>query len=399
MSSTDSREVGCTSPAGAPVGSGTPVDGSAAIAPVARLAGGFAHGFNNLLTVIRGNAEMLRDQLADPRQRTMVDAMLVACGRAYSLTQQLLTVGGKQVIRPRAIDLDAKVAAWLQRHQLLFPADIEIRFEPGTGSAAVYADAGQLTEVLSRLSAAACDAIVAKDDLGGGHIVVRTERVRDPADLPPGDYVRLVLSHDGLALDDAALAGMFEPYGSAARLGDGADLGLAVVAGIVRQNQARVLCERGAGGWTTFVLDWPLWAASTVLVPQSPSAGRGELVMLVDDDDGVRQYAASVLRERGYEVAAFASGAAALRHLAEVRPAPAALVTDVIMPELDGKRLAAMVREILPALPVLFISGYSEDFVAQGGLPAGDIPLLDKPFSGDDLAVTVRALIDAAAAR
>jgi CheY-like chemotaxis protein len=146
-----------------------------------------------------------------------------------------------------------------------------------------------------------------------------------------------------------------------------------------------------------------------VLVPRSPLAGRGELVVLVDDDDGVRQFAAAALRERGYEVRAFADGAAALRLLAEPltagdpfaarEPAPAILLTDVVMPGIDGKELAARIRQLRPALPVLYISGYSDDILSHDGLLDDNIALLEKPFSGDDLAVAVRAVLDSASSR
>lgn len=376
---------------------GPAADPRATAAAASKLAGGLAHGFNNLLTVIRGNAELLREVLADPRQRVMADAMLVACGRAHSLAQQLLTCSGKQVIRPQVVDLNLQVADWLQRHRLHLPADVEVRFAAGP-AAPVFVDPVQVAEVMSRLTVAACDAILAVNE-EGGRIDVRTERVRDPIGLPPGDYARLVIAHDGRGYDAAALASLFEPYGSVADFGDGTDLGLATVAGILRQNRGVVTCASAPGAGATFTLDWPLRNATSVLVPRSPAAGRGELVMLVDDDDGVRHFAAVALRDRGYEVVEFAAADAALRHLVEARVVPSILVTDVVMPDVDGKELALRARGLLPTLPVLYVSGYSEDIVTRDGVPGGDIPLLDKPFTGDDLAVTVRAVIDAAAAR
>jgi CheY-like chemotaxis protein len=272
----------------------------------------------------------------------------------------------------------------------------------------VLVDPNQLAEVLSRLTVAACDAILATGD-DGGRIDVRTERVHNPVGLPAGEYVRLVIAHDGRGLDAAALAKVFEPYGSVADLGDGTDLGLSTVAGILRQNRGGIACESAPEVGTTFTLDWPLRTADSVLVPRSPLAGRGELVVLVDDDDGVRQFAAAALRERGYEVRAFADGAAALRLLAEPltagdpfaarEPAPAILLTDVVMPGIDGKELAARIRQLRPALPVLYISGYSDDILSHDGLLDDNIALLEKPFSGDDLAVAVRAVLDSASSR
>lgn len=377
-------------------------------APIGQLAGGLAHGFNNLLTVIRGNAEVLRDLLTDPRQRVMVDAMLVACGRAHSLAQQLRTFSGKQVIRPQPIDLNVQVADWLQRHRLHFPVDVVVRFTTAAAAAPVLVDPNQLAEVLSRLTVAACDAILATGD-DGGRIDVRTERVRNPVGLPAGEYVRLVIAHDGRGLDAAALAKVFEPYGSVADLGDGTDLGLATVTGILRQNRGGIACASAPEVGTTFTLDWPLRTADSVLVPRSPLAGRGELVVLVDDDDGVRQFAAAALRERGYEVLAFADGEAALRLLTEPptagdpvaarEPTPAILITDVVMPGIDGKELAARVRQLRPALRVLYISGYSDDILTRDGQFDDDIALLEKPFSGDDLALAVRAVLDTASSR
>ena len=420
MSTTDPREfpsppLPASGPAsGARTDQGVGPDASAAEppppAPIGQLAGGLAHGFNNLLTVIRGNAEVLRDLLTDPRQRVMVDAMLVACGRAHSLAQQLRTFSGKQVIRPQPIDLNVQVADWLQRHRLHFPVDVVVRFTTAAAAAPVLVDPNQLAEVLSRLTVAACDAILATGD-DGGRIDVRTERVRNPVGLPAGEYVRLVIAHDGRGLDAAALAKVFEPYGSVADLGDGTDLGLATVTGILRQNRGGIACASAPEVGTMFTLDWPLRTADSVLVPRSPLAGRGELVVLVDDDDGVRQFAAAALRERGYEVLAFADGEAALRRFDElladepqalgraVAGAPAILVTDVVMPGIDGKELAARVRQLRPALRVLYISGYSDDILTRDGQFDDDIALLEKPFSGDDLAVAVRAVLDSASSR
>jgi len=373
--------------------------------PIAQLAGGLAHGFNNLLTVIRGNAEVLRDLLTDPRLRVMVDAMLVACGRAHPLAQQLRTFGGKQLIRPQAIDLNVQVADWLQRHRLHFPVDVAVRFTAAAAAAPVFVDPIQLAEVLSRLTVAACDAILATGD-DGGRIDVRTERAHNPVGLPGGEHVRLTIAHDGRALDAAALARVLESYGSVADRGDGTDLGLATVAGILRQNRGGIACASAPGVGTTFTLDWPLRTADSVLVPRSPLAGRGELVVLVDDDDGIRQFAATALRDRGYDVLPFADGEAALRRFDElladepqapgraVAGPPAILVTDVVMPGIDGKELAARVRRLRPALRVLCISCYSDDILTRDGQLDDDIALLEKPFSGDDLALAVRAVLD-----
>lgn len=370
----------------------------AAGGPLVRLAGGLAHGFNNLLTVLRGNTELLRGTLSEPRQRVLVDAMLVACSRAHALTQQLLTYSGQQLIRPRWLDLNAHVGDWLERHRVQLPGDVDVRFTPCQLPTSAHVDPAQLSEVLSRLIVTSCDAILAAPS-GRGCIDVRTERVRDPAGVPAGEYVRLVVAHDGLGMDASALAAVFEPYGSVAEFADGTDFGLATVAGILRQNRGAIRCTSAPDAGATFESLWPLRTAGAVLVPRSPAAGRGELVVLVDDDPAVRQFAGAALRERGYDVVEFDSAAGAMQQFLDGRGAPAMLITDVVMPGIDGKSLAALVRQRHPALPVLYVSGYSEDVVTQDGLLLGDIPLLEKPFSPDELALAVRALIDAAAER
>ncbi|MFO0278262.1 MAG: histidine kinase dimerization/phospho-acceptor domain-containing protein [Planctomycetota bacterium] len=178
--------------------------------PVARLAGGLAHGFNNLLTVLRGNAELLRGSLVDSRQKALLDAMLVACGRAHALTQQLLTYSGQQVIRPQWLEINTWLAEWLERHRVQLPGDVEARFVPCSLSTSVHIDPAQLAEVVSRLIVFACDAILAKPD-GGGRIDLRTDCVHNPVGLPSGEYVRLAVAHDGRGMDETALAGIFEP--------------------------------------------------------------------------------------------------------------------------------------------------------------------------------------------
>lgn len=366
--------------------------------PVARLAGGLAHGFNNLLTVLRGNAELLRGSLVDSRQKALLDAMLVACGRAHALTQQLLTYSGQQVIRPQWLEINTWLAEWLERHRVQLPGDVEARFVPCSLSTSVHIDPAQLAEVVSRLIVFACDAILAKPD-GGGRIDLRTDCVHNPVGLPSGEYVRLAVAHDGRGMDETALAGIFEPYGSSDDLGDGTDFGLATIVGILRQNHGAVACASAPEAGATFTVLLPLRSAASVIVPRSPSAGRGELVMLVDDDGAVRQFAAAALRERGYDVVEFKDASAALHELVAGGKTPAILLTDVVMPGLDGKSLATLARQRWQALPVLYISGYSEDVVMRDGVLEGDIPLLEKPFSPDELALAVRAVIDAAAER
>ncbi len=348
--------------------------------------------------MVAGNADLLRSMIVDLRQQTVLAAMEVAFGRAQALARQLLAYSGQQSIRPQTIDWNSWVADWLACNRAQLPGHVELRFTPCSMSTSVHVDPAQMAEVMSRLMAFAGAAILATPS-AGGRIALTMDCMVDPVGLPPGEYARLRIAHDGAGLAADALAVLFEPFGAEADGGDGADLGLAAVAGVMRQNRGAIACESAPAAGAVVSLLLPLRQDGALLVPQSPSAGRGELVWLVDDDDYVRCFSAAALRQRGYEVVEFSSGVAVANMVTKANGGPAILVTDVMMPWLDGKSLAAMARKRLPALPVLYVSGSPADVLAAGGLLDGDIPLLEKPYSADELALAIRAVIDSAASR
>jgi signal transduction histidine kinase len=366
---------------------------------IGRLAGGVAHDFNNLLTVISGNGELLRGALFDPEQAQMVEEILGASRRAQSLTQQLLTFSRKQVIRPQVTDFNQQFGDAARLYRRLIGEDVELAFAACDESTPVLADAAQLGQVFANLALNARDAIRATGR--PGRIDVRTTVVRDPASLPPGEYVRLVVADDGAGMDAQTLQHVFEPFYTTKAVGEGTGLGLATVFGIVQQNRGGIACASDVGKGTTFTIHWPLRRDAVAAAPApagaSPGGGR-ELVLLVEDDRGVREFASSALRGQGYEVRAAEGADEAIAWLDGERRVPAILVTDVVMPKVNGKALAEMVRKRLPAIPVLFVSGYSEDILAQQGVIGADVALLEKPFTVAELSARIRTMIDGAGA-
>jgi PAS domain S-box-containing protein len=366
---------------------------------VGRLAGGVAHDFNNLLTVISGNGELLRFAPLDDEQRQMIEEILAASRRAQALTQQLLTFSRKQVIRPQPADFNTQVGDALKLYRRLIGEDVELSFAPCAEPTPVVADAAQIGQVLANLTINARDAIRATGR--PGRIDVRTELARDPAGAPAGEYVRLTVADNGVGMDAAALQHVFEPFFTTKGVGEGTGLGLATVFGIVQQNQGAIACDSAPGAGATFTVHWPL-GRERIAVASSSAPGRAgsgrELVLLVEDDRGVREFASTALRGQGYEVRAAEGADEALAWLDGENRKPAILVTDVVMPRVNGKALAEMVRKRLPAIPVLFVSGYSEDILAQQGVLSADVALLEKPFTVAELSTRIRAMIDGAPA-
>jgi CheY-like chemotaxis protein len=307
-----------------------------------------------------------------------------------------MAYSGQQSIRPQTIDWSPWVADWLASNRAGLPGHVVLRFTPCPMSTSVHVDPAQMAEVMARLMAFAGDAILATPS-GRGRITVTLDCMVDPVGLPAGEYARLRIAHNGVGLAADALAVLFEPFGAGTEGAD--DLGLAAVAGVMRQNHGAIACESAPAAGAVLSLLLPMRKDAALLVPQSPSAGRGEIVWLVDDDEVVRAFSAAALRQRGYEVVEFADALAVADMMTKANGGPAILVTDVMMPWLDGTSLAAMARKRLPALPVLYVSSSPGDVLAAGGLLDGDIPLLEKPYSADELALAIRAVIDSAAAR
>jgi signal transduction histidine kinase/CheY-like chemotaxis protein/streptogramin lyase len=365
---------------------------------IGRLAGGVAHDFNNLLTVINGHCELLLDRLHewDPI-RSSVEEVRGAGQRAADLTQRLLAFSRKQMLQPKPISLADTVKGIESMLRRLVRENIDLLVNPRPDAGLVMADRGQFEQALVNLVVNASDAIE-----GSGRIVVGVRPVdigedsvvADP-DLIPGSYVLLTVSDTGCGMDPETLRNIFEPFFTTKEVGKGTGLGLAMVHGFVKQSGGSVVAESSPGKGTTFYIYLPRVdggpaGAGIVSAPGFRQQSRGhESILLVEDQEQVRELAVTVLQHAGYKVDNAADGESALM-LVEKREAPLdLLLTDVVMPLMSGPELATKVRHRSPSTRVLFISGYSPESLNV------EAPHLLKPFTPTQLLEQVRKALDA----
>ena len=365
---------------------------------VGRLAGGIAHDFNNLLTAILGYTELLlsnRHQ-EDPEWGDLAEIQR-AGQRAAALTQQLLAYSRKQVLVPKDVDLNETVRGLRRLLTRLIREDITLEYMFSPVPAVVRIDPTQLEQVVLNLVLNARDAMP-----GGGCIRVEVERVRLSArDTPVDhgwrgpDYVRVRVMDTGVGISPEVRARIFEPFFTTKELGKGTGLGLASVYGIVRQSQGFIVVESEAGKGSTFTMHFPV--VSAVSRPGNPPppplpAVRQGTILLVEDEDAVRVIAAQVLRRHGYDVLEASGSRAALKIFEQRSREISLLVTDIVMPEINGPTLAQRLIDLRPDLRVLFMSGYGEAASLIDG-SRNNVAFLAKPFQTSVLAERVRELL------
>jgi nitrogen-specific signal transduction histidine kinase/CheY-like chemotaxis protein len=367
---------------------------------VGRLAGGVAHDFNNMLTIISGYSGLLFDYpgMAEPL-RGYVDEIRNASGRAAALTRQLLAFSRQQVLAPRVLDLNSVVSSIQKMLKRLIGEDIDLVTALGESLWPIMADPGQLEQVLLNLAVNARDAMPE-----GGVVTIETSNVRMDAasaqahfPLKPGPYVLLTFSDTGIGMDADTQARIFEPFFTTKEIGKGTGLGLAMVYGIVKQSGGYIWVSSDVGKGATFKIYLP----RTEIEVDDPSSGFGrpealrgtETLLLAEDDDSVRELVRNVLRESGYKVLEAGRGEEALE-LSELFAGKIdLLVTDVVMPQMNGRELARQLLNQRPQLKVLYISGYADNAVFYpGGLDAGGA-FLQKPFTPEALARKVREVL------
>jgi PAS domain S-box-containing protein len=369
---------------------------------VGRLAGGVAHDFNNMLSVISGHAELaLRATGAGEPVRSDLEEIRIAARRAADLTRQLLAFARRQVVVPKILDLNDAVSALLGMLRRLIGEDIELSWAPSPDAGRVRIDPSQVDQVLTNLAANARDAIQ-----GVGRVTVATRHVRlDAADLlrhegaVPGPYAALEVSDTGRGIDQETAVHLFEPFFTTKPVGRGTGLGLATVYGIVKQNDGCVEVDSEVGRGTTVRIFLPsveaeLTGATLDMPAGLPQSGH-ETVLLVEDESAVLRLSKIVLERFGYKVLTAGTPSEALQVFATHDGLVHLLVTDVVMPEMNGRELAARLRESHPELKALFVSGYSASALAPRGVLDEGVHFLQKPFSLEDLAASVRQALDA----
>jgi PAS domain S-box-containing protein len=372
---------------------------------IGQLAGGVSHDFNNLLTAIVGYAELMTMRLkpGDPLLRD-VGEIRKAADRASALTRQLLAFSRKQLLAPRVVDLNAVVRQMESLLHRVIGEDVRLVSHLSPELHAVRVDPGQLEQVILNLAVNARDAMP-----HGGLITIETQNVDllEPYaladhEIPPGRYVMLALTDTGVGMDLATRRRVFEPFFTTKETGKGTGLGLSTVYGIVRQSGGHiwVYSEPGHGACFRVYLPRDLGAAepgaaAVEALPTPPRAGRGsETVLVVEDEHTVRELTRQVLRLHGYRTLDAANGPEALAVAAAHDGPIHLLLTDVVMPGMNGPDLATKLQAVRPETAALFLSGYTSHAVVGGGMLAEGSNFLQKPFTPTDLARIVRAILD-----
>jgi PAS domain S-box-containing protein len=371
---------------------------------VGRLAGGIAHDFNNLLMVISGYSEFLLERLgAEPHLRGPAQEIASAAERASSLTRQLLAFSRKQMLAPRIINLNDIATENFKMLNRMIGEDIDLVMIPGQNLWPVRADAGQIEQVIMNLAVNARDAMPS-----GGKLTIETANVtldddaaRVHAPLKPGDYVMFAISDTGVGMDGDTQSHIFEPFFTTKGT-KGTGLGLSTVYGIIKQSGGYIWVYSEVGRGTTFKIYLPRVAAvgeSMAQVagpPQLQKVEPGtETILLVEDEANLRYLARQYLEKQGYKVIEAADGAVAVQIAVAHEAVIHLLLTDVIMPGMNGRELAQRISEIRPNVKILYMSGYTENVIGHNGMLEPGVRLLQKPFNLRDLKNKVREVLDA----
>ena len=367
---------------------------------VGRLAGGVAHDFNNMLTVISGYNRMILDELSplDPL-RGSAEEILKAADRAAALTNQLLAFSRRQVMRPEVLNVNEVLANVQKMLHRLIGEQVELVLNVGRALDSIRADPNHIEQAVINLAINARDAMP-----NGGRITIETANVhldegytRTHLGVVPGDFVMIAVSDTGHGMDAETRRHIFEPFFTTKERGKGTGLGLATVYGMVKQSGGDIWVYSEIGKGSTFKLYFP-----TVTSPALESSGDGtlqstvrgtETVLVVEDENAVRELTVKMLRQLGYTVLTAASGAEAIEICQNPDSTISLLVTDVIMPSMSGRQLADRLLAMRPEIKVLYLSGYTEDTVSDHGVLEEGVNFLPKPFAREVLGRKIREIL------
>ncbi len=367
---------------------------------VGRLAGGVAHDFNNMLGVILGQTELLLST-ADPDKPlfSALQEIRKAAKSSANLTRQLLAFARKQTIAPKVVDLNNVVESMIKMLQRIIGEDIHLIWLPGNNLWRVMVDPGQIDQILANLCVNARDAIE-----GVGRVTIQTsnstfdERYCDEhPGFTSGEYVSLAIRDSGCGMDKQTLANIFEPFFTTKGMGKGTGLGLSTVYGIIKQHNGFIIVDSRPGKGSEFKLYFPRHAAGEELIkaerPERIIASGSGTILIAEDDESIANISTMMLKTQGYTVLTATSVDEAIRLAKTFEGSIDLLITDVIMPVMNGKDLARTLASFRPEMKILFMSGYTADVIAEHGVLEQGINFIQKPFSLQELADKVRKIL------
>lgn len=368
---------------------------------IGRLAGGIAHDFNNMLTAIIGHAELAKIHTTQEHQiYARLDSIEDAAHRSAALVSQLLAFAKKQTIAPQTVNLNDCLTITHNMLNRVIGEDITLEVTPGKDLWPVKIDPSQVDQILTNLCVNARDAIN-----GVGTIVLETKNVisnpqykSHPPNMMPGKYIQLSVSDNGAGMDEATIQQIFEPFFTTKEQGKGTGLGLSSVYGIIQQNNGFISTYSEEGIGTTFKIFIPCDeenSANTQFKMTDPPLGSGEVILLVEDEEVILEVTKEMLTQLGYQVVCASSPNQALDIVQDANtPKIDLLITDVVMPEMNGRELADRLCSLVPKSKCLFTSGYTGDIIAHNGILENNVHFLQKPFSSIDLATIVEEVLN-----